>query len=301
MAAFTLPPVHALWWALRNPDQVEAAVQELGLKDFVNSYRADPKFHVGLVELLTTEGGSTWVRQVWSFAGNKNPKEAQVQVTENTAKVVFKVLELLGVDPQCPLTSTTKLPYDSYIYLLKFGSLVKVGGVKIQDKIHIAGRNGQPPRVIEGFKTVYDRFKGHKTSLSLPSEFEGGLAAFQKLAAEGFTLLHLVRGTLEHERWVKAELLKVAKLPLGFAPCRSQNEGKKPGTTEFYDGKLAEVAVKLMDTVAAGLGECQEQGKKKAIESEEEGVESTSERVAEAGSPQSRAPPRILLNPPESS
>jgi hypothetical protein len=35
MVAFTLPPVHALWWALHNPDEVEAAVQELGLQDFV--------------------------------------------------------------------------------------------------------------------------------------------------------------------------------------------------------------------------------------------------------------------------
>ena len=228
MAAFTLPPVHALWWALRNPDQVEAAVQELGLQGFVNSFRAKSEFRVGLVDLLTTEGGSTWVHQVWTFSGNKNLSKEQVEVTENTAKVVFKVLELLGVDPQSPLTPTTKLPYDSYIYLLKFGSLVKVGGVKIQDKIHIAGRNGQPPMVMDGFKTVYDRFKRHKTSLSLPSEFEGGLQAFQRLVAKDFTLLHLVRGTVENERWVGVQLREVAKLPLceGFAqflPCRSHH------------------------------------------------------------------------------
>jgi hypothetical protein len=248
----------------------------------VNSFRAKSEFHVGLVELLTTEGGSTWVHQVWTFANNKKLSKEQVEVTENTAKVVFKVLELLGVDPESPLTVTTKLPYDSYIYLLKFGSLVKVGGVKIQDKIHIKGRDKQVT-VMDGSKTVYDRYKGHKTSLSLPSEFEGGLPAFQKMAAKDFTLLHLVRGTKENESWVSVQLREVAKLPLcdgaPFLPCRSHHEGKRSGTTEFHDGRLAARAIQLMDEVAVTPEKCKNPSAMKAFESEEQGDESTELRT----------------------
>ena len=279
MAAFTLPPFHALGWAVAHPDIVKAAVESLALADWNNSYQKEPKFHVGLVELLTTPEGSAWVREKWGWAQtNKTVAPSLLEVVQNTSKVVLEVMKALDLNPTVPLDMQSKLPPGKYLYAIGFAGedVIKTGVVTIHDPAASAKGKGKCPHGLSQQFCVGDRFKGHLKSQVLPVEFKG------QLSLECMSLIHLVPAPhgCRNEAWVQVQLRKRAGEPVEppYLQCKSQ----KGGATEFVDKRLQGLAFSLMDQVAISPDKCQKEVGKD-VDSEDIGPEEPEAKDEAAG------------------
>jgi hypothetical protein len=100
-----------------------------------------------------------------------------------------------------------------------------------------------------------------------------------------------------NESWVQCKLRDYARRPVEppYFQCKTKGNGKSPGQSEFFDARITGLALELMNKVAVDPDKCKKDAQVKNIEwdhdESDEGQESTAERVAEAGSPQSQDPP----------
>jgi len=269
-----LPAVEALIFMKGREKDVEAQVQALNLSDYKNTYTE--KFNDDLVTLLCSPAASAFVRYHWDqhhtegtpmFRLQPNEKTKSVsfeplhQLLTNTGSVALAVMKGLDIDPV--VTMDTKLPPGVYLYYIAFdGEAVgKVGKVKIADPNapappHPKGKGKGKGHGVSKFYTVADRFKGHLGTIALPMDFKG------PWTMEKMELLHIVPAVHEefNERWVQSKLRSYAQQPTDVQPpylqCKTMGKTGKLGTSEFFDARLAPLAMKYMKEVAISPDKC---------------------------------------------
>ena len=263
-----LPGVEALIFMKGREEEVGAQVQALNLSDYKNTY--SEKCNDDLVTLLCSPAASAFVWKYWEQHHREGTPMARLQPDEktksvsfeplhqllaNTGSVALAVMKALGID--AVVTMDTKLPPGVYLYSIGFDGegVIKVGKIKIADPNAPAPAPGKGHGTSK-FYTVADRFKGHLGTLALPMDFKG------PCTVEKMELLHLVPAVHEefNERWVQCKLRSYAQQPTDVQPpylqCKTKGKTGKLGTSEFFDARLAPLAMKYMKEVAISPDQC---------------------------------------------
>ena len=255
MLVLSLPHTDSLTQMLGRHGEVELAAKEIA-PGWCNAYSTEC-VGFSLVQLLCDLPGSSFTRKYWEQHIKKGtpltikkhrvpepvPNDAMCDLLKHTCAVVLKVLEGLQItDPR--ITMQTKLPVGTYCYHLAFrGKEVEKVGKFQCDGV--------------GRACIWDRFKKHLTSLSIPNEW--GDAPFPPPLdeIEVVGVVPAPHGEF-NERYLQCKLrLYAGKVPGMYHPCLNlKTKTGKPGTTEFVDARLRELTSRYMTRLGRHPDKC---------------------------------------------
>jgi hypothetical protein len=225
-----------------NEGLVKIVVAELGLSEWQNASGRREMYKVGLVELLTLH--AEWVREQWMYHlknggtpmeyRQNTPKKGEkavmlsnaprINFLETTARVVREIAARLNLaSTRVALTIDTPLAPGEWIYYGKIRNcpVSKVGHFTSNQRISKSKTCGK--------NCIRQRYERGPPALGPHAEFWKSL--------EDFTLVAVVRGTMDDERALHAELKRVAQ-DLDFYVS--------PGAMETHDNRLHKFILRCM-------------------------------------------------------